>query len=320
MRQLAEGFQIDGTRIAWGTTPDDLALMLGRPLEPGPDEAVLPCSLAYGLPVLSARPRSPAANRPILYVAYDLDDVRGLRPDDWVGAISDLLGSPGECDRYDLSGQARLEDMVKLHARWPGSDFDVSLSLFGAPRTTSLGPSVGTLWVSWPEERAAEPYLASWNDRSARLATLSRGLTDFRTFALAWPANPVHGSSDNAPETTEMRDRRHRRLCLYDPDLLATPEEVAERLNETSFAIWINEPERIWCVSTLWETLFFADGTEVSIDWIELHPARGGGYSAIEIGPWRVMSSQGSPEIAQAVRHLDTIPGVRIEPHGGHDC
>ncbi|KJS20127.1 MAG: hypothetical protein VR78_02130, partial [Hoeflea sp. BRH_c9] len=165
--KLAEGFEIDGRRVGWGATPVDLARLIGGPLQPSSRQAVIPCSLAYGLPVLSAQPSAPADDRPILYVAYDLDDIHGLRPDDWVGAISDLLGTPVEFDRENVSGQPRPEDKVMLHARWALSDVDVSLSIFGAPRLTSLGPSVGTLWVSWRQELAAAPYLADWRERSA---------------------------------------------------------------------------------------------------------------------------------------------------------
>lgn len=320
MRQIVKGFEIDGRRVAWGTTLGELGQLFGRQLEPYSSETAIPCSLAYGLPVLSAQPTGPAVDRPVLYVAYDLDDIQGLRADDWVGAVSDVLGPPVECDQHRVSGEARPEDTVKLHARWTVSSIDVSLSLFGAPRATGLGPSVGTLWVSWREGLAAASYIADWSKRSARLSASARSLTDIRTYGLAWPGHPVHGASEGGPETAEMRARRHRQLCLHDPDLLATPDEVAQRLNETSFAIWVNESKRIWCVSTLWETLVHAFGTEVSINRIELLPAKGGGYSAIEIGAWRVMSSPGSTEIAEAARHLETFPGVRIIPHEGYDC
>lgn len=318
MQALAEGFQIEERRASWGTTLADLARLLGRRRDEL--QTAIPCRLAYGLPALSARLSAPGIDRPVLSVAYDLDDVQALRPDDWLGAISDLLGSPGEFKRYKVSDRGRSEDAVILNARWATADFGVSLSIFGAPRQTSLGLSVGTLCVSWREEFAAAPYLADWTERSARLAVSSRGLTDIRIYALAWPGQPIHRSNGSGPETVEMRESRHRQLCLHNPNLLATPDGVAHKLNPASFAIWNNEAERIWCVSTPWETLVHSQGTEISIDWIEMLPAKGGGFSAIEIGRWRVMSCQGSSGIAEAAHHLGTFPGVRIARHEGHDC
>lgn len=316
MQALAEGFRIEGQRVAWGTTLGDLARLLA--LRPG--ETLIPCRLAYGLPTLSATPNGPGIDRPVLGVAYDLADVQALRPDDWVGAVSELLGPPGEVKRYGLSDGGRPKDAVILNARWEAVDVGVSLSIFGAPRPTSLGPSIGTLWISWRDDLAAMPYLAGWRERSAQLAASLRGVTDIRTYALAWPGHPIHGSSERGPETASMRDRRHRHLCLHHPHLLATPDEVARRLSAGSFAIWSNEAEQIWCASTPWETLAKPYGTKLAIDWIEMLPAKGAGFSAIEIGRWRVVSSQGSVEIAEAVRHLERFSGVRIVRHEGHDC
>lgn len=159
-------------------------------------------------------------------------------------------------------------------------------------------------------------YFAGWSERSAHLVSTSRGVTDIRTATFAWPRGLIHGSSEHGPETALKRARRRRHLCLHHPHLLATPDEVARRLSATSFAIWSNEPERIWCASTPWEMLANSYGAKLFIACIEMLFAKDTGFSAIEICRWRVMSSQGSTEIAEAVRY----PGVRVVQHKGHDC
>lgn len=224
--------------------------------------------------MLCASPSGPGIDRPVLSVAYDRADVRALRSDDWAGAVSDFLGLPPEVKRYRLSDRGRPEDAVILNTRWEAVDFDVSLSIFSAPRRTGLGLSVGTLWVSWRDDLAAMPYFADWSERCAHLVSSSRSAINIRIYTLAWPGHPIRGSDEREPETAPMRDRRYRYLCLHHPHLLATPDEVARRLSAESFAIWPDEVEGLWCASSPWETLANSYGVELAIDHIEMLPAK----------------------------------------------
>jgi hypothetical protein len=209
---------------------------------------------------------------------------------------------------------------VVLNANWSAGDFGIALSVYGAPRRIGNVRSSGALWIWWSEDAAAAPYLGEWRRRSERLAEAASGMTELRTYALAWPGNPVHGSGDDGSEDADARLRRHRRLCLHAPELLATPEAVSRRLDRSSFAIWVNATAGLWCASTLWESSAHALGTKVSAEWVELLPAKGAGYSLLQLGRWRVMSRQGAAEIAGAVEMLRLLPGVRIDRHEGYDC
>lgn len=321
MLDVASGFRIDDRLIPWGTTLGDACHLLDIAADHrGSEEIELRSGLGLGLPVLSARLSAPAPNRPVLAIDYALADVGGFRPDDWIGAVSDLLGSPRHCGRYELSAGQRPQDGVVLHAGWPVGDCDVSVSIFGAPRPLEHGQSIGTLWLSWDENKAARPYLAEWRGKTAQLAADASTLAQIEIYRLDWPAQPSHACAAGGVETEEGRQRRRRLLCLHAPDLLETPGEIAKLLTPLRFAIWQPASTRGWCASTLWDTVVVPLDEPVAVTRIEMLPAKCGGYSALEIGLWGVRSASGSAAIAAAEARIAAFPGVRITRHDGYDC
>lgn len=321
MLDVSAGFRIDDRELAWGITLDEACRLLGVPaVHSASGDIVLRSGLGFGLPAVSARLSAPAANRPVLAVAYALADVGGFRPDDWIGAVSDLFGSPEHCARHAIAAGQRPQDGVVLYARWPAADCGISVSIFGAPRQVAHGLSIGTLWLSWSDERAAAPYLAEWREKTERLAADASPLAQMEIYRLDWPAYPAHGHAAGGLETEEGRQRRRRLLCLHAPDLLETPGQIAERLTPSHFAIWRPASERVWCASTAWDTVVVPLDEPVSVTRIEMLPAKGGGYSVLEIGRWSVRSAQGSAAIAAAEARIAAFPGVTITRHGGYDC
>lgn len=321
MRDIADGFWIGERLVPWGTTLGDAARLFDRRADETRSRGIsLPGGLAYGLPALSAKLSGPAADRPVLRVGYDLADIGGLRAEDWIAAISDRLGPPESFDRRGLAERQRPEDAVILSAQWLAGDFSAGISIFGGPRQVEHGRSIGSFWLSWRHETAAELYLAEWNERSARLSASANTLTGIHIYTLAWPAQPSYGYGEEGLETEEGRQRRRRRLCLHAPEMLETPDAIARQLSDSRFAVWFHQPGRIWCASTLWETLVTSFDTPGSITWIEMLPAKGAGFSALEIGRWRVRSSEGSAEIADAAAKLEAFPGVKIVHHEGYNC
>lgn len=294
--------------------------MLGQSPGKGGSALAVPCAHAYGLPTLFACPSGPRPDRPVLSVRYDLAEIGGRNEAEWAAAAIGTFGPPQRSERRPLPEAARPEDRVVFNADWSAGDFGIALSVYGAPRRIGDVRSSGALWISWSDDAAAAPYLDEWRRRSERLAEAASGITELRTYALAWPGDPIYGSGEDGSEDADARLRRHRRLCLHAPELLATPDLVSRRLDPSSFAIWINATAGLWCASTLWESCAHALGTKVVAEWVELLPAKGAGYSLLQLGRWRVMSRQGSAEIAAAVEMLRRLPRVRIDRHEGYDC
>jgi len=321
MEDITEGFRVGERLIPWGTTREQAVRMLG--LGEGAlrrYEISLPCPFAYGLPALSVRFSGPAADRPVLNATYDLADIGGLRPVDWADAVESLLGSPGKISRHEPSGSAPAENTVVLNADWSRGDVRLGMWIYGAPHSTDRGRSVGSVQLSWREEVAAEPYLAEWMAQCERLAEAAATLSGIQVYALDWPASPRYGYGLSGKDADTQQRVRFLRHSLHAPEVLTTPSQVARRLSPSQFAVWTSRSGELWSASTRWDTRAFPIGKPVTIDRVEILPAKGAGYSALEIGPWYVRSHQGSREIARAAEQIGSFPGVRIERHEAYDC
>jgi len=76
----------------------------------------------------------------------------------------------------------------------------------------------------------------------------------------------------------------------------------------------------IWCVSTRHDSVAFKLGQPVQVTWIELQPAKGPGYSALEIEGWTVYAGHGSRAVREAAQMLGSFSGVSVKQQGGYDC
>ena len=65
--------------------------------------------------------------------------------------------------------------------------------------------------------------------------------------------------------------------------------------------MWQSAADRLWCVSTRWDSLPLDHGMPVVVNHIELLPAKGGGAVILEIGEWSVRAGYPSREVADAV-------------------
>jgi hypothetical protein len=74
-----------------------------------------------------------------------------------------------------------------------------------------------------------------------------------------------------------------------------------------------------WHLSTARSTVVLGGSETSSVLFAEIAPAKGGGYSALEIGPWSVRDDFQSAAIRDAVDGLGTVSGLKIERHTGYD-
>lgn len=323
MRDLPKGFWIGERFVPWGTTLAEACRLLG--VQPGEgcdidSEAWMRCTSAYGFGAVSAQVRAPKADRPVTSVDFELASAGTRTPDPeyWAGPLSERFGAPAELSRTEIPDSGDPADCVAYYAHWDLADSGVGLSVYGGLREAAGGRSAGTLWLSWSELLAADPYLEEWRGRVARLAALAEQPSELRTFVLEWRQNAQWLPTDATPAAALAR--RRARICLYSPTLLDTPDKIAARLTPKGFAVWRNEPEGFWCVSTRYDSMMFPLGQPVPVTRIELQPAKGGGYSELEIDCWRVQGRCGSPAIREAAEILGRIPGVTLKQETGYDC
>jgi len=290
MEECSRGFSIDGTLHPWGTAFEE------------PNER--PCGSAYGFETIYVELFAADSGRPVTTAAYELANVTA--PKAVFARLVKQLGQPAEIDRAGEEHGAGSPDTVVLHARWPRGNHEISLSLYGAPRASSFGDGIGKLYLTWSDTAsAAAPFVDEWRQASeavARAAAAPEG--EPAVFAVAWAIFDEDWPQPDA-------DAR----ALGTPSLLETPKIVADRLGDRSFALW--RGGGAWHLSHGRGTVVLG-GEPVQL--IDVAPARGGGFSSIEVGPWTVRDSYRSAAMQAAAGALAQVPGLVLERHEGNDA
>lgn len=308
MIDLRTVFPVPGDVLSWGIRLDEAASRLG--LAPGTDGRIAwSGGDLLGLPVLRGEATAPAPDRPVLSVEYALPPdpaaADGTLP--WWRDLENRFGSADALDRYPPPGGTWFSGSVRANARWNGEVLAVAYCVYGGSREGA----VGHVGLYWPEALAAQPYLASWRAECAALAgLLADGTTTIEEFALDWDAvsaGPGKGES------------RERHLALHSPRLLATPPALAKRLGSRRFALW-HSPTGGWGLSNRYNTVRVLPGAAAAVTWIELQPAKGGGWSGLALDCWEVRSTAGSAAIRRAAEAIARLPGAQLRREDGYDC
>jgi len=296
MDECTIGFRIDATLHEWGSRFDDVVTDYA-----GEDfvRHSIPCSTAYGFETVSVELTADAPDRPVTSLAYEI--AATLEPKDAFARLVKALGQPGEISREDVTD----EGSVALYASWERDACSISASFYGAPRASEFGHSIGALYVSWTDtEAAAAPFLEQWTAANEALVEAAKDAKP----AFFEVRYPTYDPDYPAPAPSER--------ALRADGLLDTPADAATRLGTRTFALW-SDKSGAWYLSTGRDTVRLAEGTVVEL--MEIAPARGSGYAALEVGMWHVRDAYGSEAIAEAARQIARIPGVTVERHTGND-
>jgi hypothetical protein len=260
----------------------------------------LPCVSAYGFATVYAEITAPRPDRPVMGLAYELA-ASGAIPRDIFAQLVIRLGAPTGVDREEEN--AGSSDSVVLHARWSRGEVAIALSLYGAPRPSDHGDGLGKLYLSWGDiDAASAPFVGAWRAANADLALAALSAATVHTFSVAYEINAL----------LEPR-------CLHHPEILETPPSIAARLGPTGFALWSDTAGARWHLSTAADSIVLGGPDSSTVQVMEIEPAKGGGFAAIEVGPWSVRSAFRSRAIADATRELEKLPGLTITRHTGYD-
>ena len=296
MDDTARGFRIGDAFFAWGTLFDAVAPCT---VDSGYASTELPCTSAYGLATVYAAVTASRPDRPITGLAYELA-ASGAAPKDIFAQLVVRLGAPREIDRGD-ENDGDFNSVV-LYAQWSRGGIAIALSLYGAPRPSEHGDGIGILYLNWNDEAASAPFMDAWRAASNELALTAASASTVHVFHVAYDVNPL-------PEPR----------CLHHPEILATPAVLSARLGDTGFALWSDAAGGRWHRSMATDSIVLGGPEASSVQVMEIEPAKGGGFAAIEVGAWSVRDAWGSRAIADAVRLLGNVPGLVVTRHDGYD-
>lgn len=308
MDDTTEGFRLgEAGFFRWGTRFNDVV----RDFEgTGYASRPLPCNEAYGFATRSAEPSAPRPDRPVLTVTYELAATANPARDLFAPLVM-RLGAPQKIERDELSPHASSPDHVVLHANWRTSgNIPIGLSLYGAPRATRFGDSAGSLYLSWGNlEAAAAPWIEEWRAANEAVAQAAQSPGSIARYSVAYD---VRASDARDPHRIANR-------CLSAPELLDTPRSIAHGLGNRGFALWSDAAGKRWHLSTSACTIVLGGPDTSRVRVASVEPARGGGFSSIDIGGWWARDAWKSHAIEEAVHALERVPGLTIERSSGHD-
>ena len=308
MDDTAKGFQLgDAGFFPWGTRFDAIVPDIE---DTGYSSRTLRCAEALGFTTLSAEIVASQPDRPILNITYQLA-ADAMAPKDVLARLVIRLGAPLTIERDELSPYASSPDHVVLYATWTTRDgIEIGLSLYGAPRATEFGDSLGALYLGWGDlDAAAAPWMADWQAANEAVARDAQSPGKMAKFTVAYD---VRAGDADAPHRIANR-------CLQTPDLLDTPEPIARKLGEKDFALWSDASGERWHLSTRAVTVVLGrPGTSV-VKVASIEPARGGGSATIDVGPWWARDAWKSRTIEEAASALERVAGLTIERSSGYD-
>lgn len=306
-----QGFRLDGRFVRWGTLLGDFPEASAADHDRSCDIDLRDTSFC-GCTLLLANLSAPAPDRPVLGVSYEIAAGRNVGTD-LIARITARYGSPATHGHEpSVLGHPEPSSGVVEWASWGIADVTVGVSVYGAPRRTTRGPSVGMLWFSWSERHAAQPFLADWLATSSRLAGLAARAEPPRIFDI--------GVAQQARAAGYGIEDSRAWLALHARDLRITPEPLARGLGPSQVALWTIPSAGVWCLSTRFDTTEQTIGGRTGVQHHELRPAKGGGATHLHVGSWSIYDyypSSGIADIAEAVARL---PGVNVEHHEGYDC
>ena len=308
MDDTTKGFRLgEAGFFLWGTRFDAVV----RDFEgTGYASRILPCSEAYGFATRSAEPSAPRPDRPVLTVTYELAATANPARDLFAPLVM-RLGAPQKIERDELSPHASSPDHVVLHANWKTADgIPVGLSLYGAPRATRFGDSAGSLYLSWGDlEAAAAPWIEEWHTANDEVARAAQSPGRIERFTVAYDVR-----ASDARDPFRIANR-----CLNALELLDTPRSIARDLGDRGFALWSDAAGTRWHLSTSACTIVLGRPDTSRVRVASVEPARGGGFSSIDIGGWWARDAWKSRAIEEAVHAIERVPGLTIERSSGHD-
>ena len=294
----AQGFRIGAAFHPWGTLFEQVA---PGTVDAGYAATEIACPTAYGFAAVHVGITAARPDRPVTGLTYELA-AAGLPAKEVFAQLVIRLGPPTNIDREEEN--AGDENAVVLHAHWSRGDITIALSLYGAVRPSDVGDAIGALYLNWNNiDAASAPFIGAWRAANEELARAAASAATLHTFFVDYPINSLPGPA-----------------CLHHPEVLETPPLIATRLGELGFALWSDAAGTRWHLSTATDSIVLGGPGGSAVQVMEIAPAKGGGFSGIEVGPWSVRSAWRSPAIADAARELEKLPGLTITRHDGYDA
>ena len=319
MPYIVERIPIPKTESTWGielsqiaTLPDVIAV---DDSTTGWPTVSFHCTEILGISSTHGRANAPALDRPVLQIIYDISSQAEGEIDEsaayWLAALNDKLGQPFKMTDNRSANITTPSGGVVLTSRWKLDDILVTLAVHDRQRSTAFGEIGAGLFIDWKNEmKAAKPYRQEQKALQFSLTQAMHDLKSFVVYKLDMAQVPFYmadyGESD--PHKALKDDvLRASQKCLYQRDLMETPDIIRQRLNEKEVAIWRSETDSAWGVSTEIDTVIFERTSRAPIKFLNILPARGSGGMYVHVGGLSLKEKANSSHLVRFVEGLQEI-------------
>ena len=323
----SESFQVNGRTVEWGKTLAEASSILHgfdqfKPFGGWPNFRYR-CNEILGLKATEAHVRAPFEDRPVLQVSYELQPLPVKLGEKlhhpYLNHLTPILGQPERVSKnYNPPGYKKeyLSGAVVYNARWKVDDIEIALSVYGGLRNEDSGTAAAGLYFDWTNQsKAAFPFkIINSSIEKALSEELSKKI-EVDKFHLDNNQRPFY-VADYTLEDPDIALKqfsvRADQLALYKRELYQTPEFIASRLGQKEIALYFIPALDKWFVSTQSDTVCFTSAEKAHMVFIDVQPARGSGYYAIEVKELKITDSRRSNALLLFAQTLESKTGIKV--------
>jgi hypothetical protein len=320
-------FQVNGITVEWGKTLAEASSILHGIDQfkafGGWPNTRYKCNEILGLKATEVNIRAPFEDRPVLQVSY------GLQPlpikfweklhHPYLNHLKRIFGQPEKNSMdYNLAGYKKEYQYgaVVYNAKWRIDDIRIALSVYGGLRNDESGTTAAGLYFDWiNESKAASSFKVIKTSIERVLSEKLSNEIEIENFYLDVKQRPFYVADytlEDPDIALKQSSLRADQLALYKRELYQTPEFIASRLSQNQIALYFIPKLDKWFVSTHFDTVPFSPAEKAVISFIDVQPARGSGYYAVEVKELRITDNRKSNALSLFVRALELKTGMKV--------
>lgn len=327
-------YEIGSLKIEWGKPLNEVRILLDKfeKFKPfgGWPNIRCKCESAFGLVTTEFEVRAPFEDRPVLQVQYKIAPIKsGLfeRPHSpYLKQLEKVLGKPAKSESFYNQTHLKKEYLssgVIFSATWLFEDIRICLSVFGGIRNDDSGLCAAGIYIDWMDEiKAAVPFLHKFEGFQKIISGHISDDLPVTKFKLQYKQRPfiiVHFELNDPYIAEKDNNLRTSQMCLYKQELLQTPKQIQNQLEEDEICVYTIAELGKTFISNKWDTIFLTSNDEHALLFCEVLPARGSGKRELELKELRIEDASDSDTLLKVIQLIETEVGLKIQRQERYD-
>jgi hypothetical protein len=327
-------YEIDGLKIGWGKPLSEVRVMLEKfeKFKPfgGWPNIRCKCHNAFGLVATEFEARAPFEDRPVLQVSYEIAPIKsgflGRPHTPYLKQLENVLGKPTKSEKLYRQNNLKkkyLSSAVVFSAKWIFDDIRISLSVYGGIRNNDSGLCGAGIFIDWIDEiKAAKPFREKAQSFEKLISGYISNDTVIKKFKLQYKQKPfrvAHFELSDPYIAEKDGNLRASQLSLYNQELIQTPKEIQNKLEEEEIGLYTIIELGKTFISNKWDAVFLNATDEKQLIFYEVLPARGSGGRELKLKELRIKDSRDSNTLLKVIQLIETDIGLKVQMQETYD-